>query len=1095
MPGDDNHDGDHLKTSNTSPPVPPPIQQIPHTISSIKLPILKKVEYDIWAMKMEHYLSHTNYLIRKVVQNGNGPVFITTDTNGMIKFLLPKTAEEVVARERKEKQKGLHKGYDRFQTILSQLEIHDAGVSHKDANQKFLKSLPFSWSQVDLIMRTKPGLDTLSFADLYNNLRVFKRDIKGTTASSSNTQNVAFVFADNTSSTNDVSTPYNVSSPSVSKSQKEGSSSYTNKVIHSFIQINQVVMISMRIKKFHKRTGRKLAKGNQDSRRRDAGYNGNKTRHNGRRPAYQDDSKALVTIYEEDIDWFGRVEEDGQNYAMMAYSSSNLGSNNECRNHSLYISIKKVEAQLLCHQQNQLAYEQKIRFMKIDLDDKTGVLAYHKKLLAEALKEKEDLKPKFENWQNYSKNHSRLINTQMSANDKFGLRYGDYRYGSILSYENEVLQSVFMNKVSDQEDTSVNDRYANGMHVVTPPMTWNYMPFGLDVEIDYKFAYGPKQTSVDESDSKTSEYVSRKSVSSIETTTYIPEPVENAPMVVCKPKVWTDAPIIEEYESDSDNDSVENVKEIGTPNYSPKVEKQDRNGYTRKGLGYAFTRNACFVCGSFSNLIRDCDFHEKRMAKQAELTKSKNKKGKQHKASCKTKIVSSMNNPLQILHMDLFRLTSDRIQNNELIEFCGLKGINREYSNARTPQQNGVAKRKNTTLIEVARTMLADLFLPTTFWAEAVNTACYVLNRVLVTKPQNKTPYEILTENQANKSAGPKEANNSAGTQANDDQSANSEEIDLHEEHFVLPIWFAYSTTVKSSGDKIKKTTDFKTCEKPISQVKQIFLKELEKLKRQEKEANDTATPLSKEATHDIQNANTSSTNLLNTVSTPICTAGPSRAFNDGEPSYLDDPSIPHFEDIYAVQTRSKVNKNFEAHALVFALVARIEALRIFLASVSYMGFIVYQIDMKSAFLHSTIDEEVYASQPPGFIDPKFTNKVYKVVKAIYGLHQAPRAWYATLSTFLEKSGYRRGAIDKTLIIKQGKKDIMLVQLYVYDIIFGSTKKSWCDEFEELMKNSMKTASTRIETQKPLVKDEEAVDVDISGYSKDFTPSSFEENL
>nr|GEU47314.1 hypothetical protein [Tanacetum cinerariifolium] len=207
----------------------------------------------------------------------------------------------------------------------------------------------------------------------------------------------------------------------------------------------------------------------------------------------------------------------------------------------------------------------------------------------------------------------------------------------------------------------------------------------------------------------------------------------------------------------------------------------------------------------------------------------------------------------------------------------------------------------------------------------------------------------------------------------------------------------------------------------------------------------------------------------------------------------------------------------------VFAPVARIEAIRIFLAFASYIGFIVNQIDVKSAFMYGTIDEEVYLTQPPGFVDLKFPNKVYKVVKALYGLHQAPRAWYATLFTFLEKSGYRRGAIDKTLFIKQDKKDIMLVQVYVDDIIFGSTKKSWCDEFEELMKNrfqmsfmgkltfflglqvkqkedgifisqdkyvaeilkkfdflSVKTTSTPIETQNPLVKDEEAADVDVT---------------
>ncbi|GKE02609.1 putative ribonuclease H-like domain-containing protein, partial [Tanacetum coccineum] len=175
----------------------------------------------------------------------------------------------------------------------------------------------------------------------------------------------------------------------------------------------------------------------------------------------------------------------------------------------------------------------------------------------------------------------------------------------------------------------------------------------------------------------------------------------------------------------------------------------------------------------------------------------------------------------------------------------------------------------------------------------------------------------------------------------------------------------------------------------------------------------------------------------------------------------------------------------------VFAPVAWIESIRIFLAFYSYMGFIVYHMDVKSAFLYGTIDKEVYVSQPLAFVDPKFPKKVYKVVKALYGLHQAPR--YATLSTFLLKSGYKRGTIDKTLFIKKDKNNIMLVQVYVDDIIFCSTKRSWCDEFEALMKSRFQISSpksspsfldynTSIETQKPLTKDEEADDVDIHLY-------------
>nr|GFA03647.1 ribonuclease H-like domain-containing protein [Tanacetum cinerariifolium] len=161
-----------------------------------------------------------------------------------------------------------------------------------------------------------------------------------------------------------------------------------------------------------------------------------------------DDSKALVTIDGEDIDWPGHVEKDAQNYAMMAYSLSILGSDNE---------------------------------------------------------------------------------------------------------------SVFMNKASDLEDTPVNDRFADRMHAVPSLMTGNYIPSGPDLEIDYsKFTYGPKQTLADESDSKPSKYASCESVSSVETSTFMPEPVENASKVVCEPNVWTDAPIIEEYKLDSDNDSVSN---------------------------------------------------------------------------------------------------------------------------------------------------------------------------------------------------------------------------------------------------------------------------------------------------------------------------------------------------------------------------------------------------------------------------------------------------------------------------------------------------------------------------------------------------------
>ncbi|GJT21651.1 putative ribonuclease H-like domain-containing protein [Tanacetum coccineum] len=132
----------------------------------------------------------------------------------------------------------------------------------------------------------------------------------------------------------------------------------------------------------------------------------------------------------------------------------------------------------------------------------------------------------------------------------------------------------------------------------------------------------------------------------------------------------------------------------------------------------------------------------------------------------------------------------------------------------------------------------------------------------------------------------------------------------------------------------------------------------------------------------------------------------------------------------------------------VFAPVARIEAIRLFLAYASFKDFVVYQMDVKSAFLYGKIEEEVYVYQPSGFEDLDVPDRVYKVKKALYGLHQAPRAWYETLSTYLLDNRFQRGKIDKTLFIKRHKGDILLVQVYVDDIIFGSTKKELCIAFE-----------------------------------------------
>ncbi|GJZ41476.1 hypothetical protein Tco_0588362, partial [Tanacetum coccineum] len=303
-------------SGNDNPPLtppPPPIpqtvpQQAPHTVSTIKLPILKKGEYDIWAIKMEHYLAHTNYPIWEVIQKGNGLVSVTTDTDGVIRVLPPRTAKETLARERERKARTI---------LLMALPEDHLAKFHKMTDAKYM------WEAI--------------------------------------------------------------------KSRFGGNDEYKK---------------------------------------------------------MQEEPKALVTIDGEGVDWTSHLEKD-EDYALMACNSSESDTgvtsySNKCKESyanlkKLYDAqreqlsdasieikaytqgLKKVEAQLVAHQQGQLWYEQKIKFMKIDLDDKTNVLTYHKKLLAEAQKEKEDLKSKVEKWHNSSKNLSKLLNTQMSVNDKFGI--------------------------------------------------------------------------------------------------------------------------------------------------------------------------------------------------------------------------------------------------------------------------------------------------------------------------------------------------------------------------------------------------------------------------------------------------------------------------------------------------------------------------------------------------------------------------------------------------------------------------------------------------------------------------------------------------
>jgi len=139
-----------------------------------------------------------------------------------------------------------------------------------------------------------------------------------------------------------------------------------------------------------------------------------------------------------------------------------------------------------------------------------------------------------------------------------------------------------------------------------------------------------------------------------------------------------------------------------------------------------------------------------------------------------------------------------------------------------------------------------------------------------------------------------------------------------------------------------------------------------------------------------------------------------------------------------------------------FALVARLEAVRLLLAFDCMSGFKLFQMDVKSAFLNGIVNEEIYVSQPPGFEDHKYPEYVYKLKKALYGLKQAPCQWYERLSLFLLSHEYERGTIDKSMFIKKAGTDIILVQIYVDDIVFGSSNVKLCEDFVKVMQGEFK---------------------------------------
>nr|GEU51004.1 hypothetical protein [Tanacetum cinerariifolium] len=400
-------------------------------------------------------------------------------------------------------------------------------------------------------------------------------------------------------------------------------------------------------------------------------------------------------------------------------------------------------------------------------------------------------------------------------------------------------------------------------------------------------------------------------------------------------------------------------------------------------------------------------------------------------------------------------------KNNDLNQFCGMNGIKREFSVPRTPRQNGITERKNRTLIEAARTMLADSLLPIPFWAEAVNTACkfdgkvdegflvgYSVNsktfRVFKSRTRiiQETLHVNFLENKPNVaekageenvqqyvlfpvwSSGSTNPQNTDGDAAFDEKEPEFEGRKPKSEVSVSPSSSAQS---KKHDDKTKKEAKGKSHIESLTGYKNLSVKFEDFSDNSINEDNATGTlvptvgQLSPNSTNTFSAAGPSNAAANITYFDDEEDVGEEADFNNLETSITKVwvlVDLPHGKraigskwvfrnkkDENGIVVRNKAQLVTQGYTQeegidyeeVFAPVSRIEAIRLFLAYASFIGFMVYQMDVKSAFLYGTIEEEVYVCQPSGFEDPDYPDKVYKLVKALYGLHQAPRACYCQL--------------------------------------------------------------------------------------------------
>ncbi|GJT66659.1 putative ribonuclease H-like domain-containing protein [Tanacetum coccineum] len=677
-------------------------------------------------------------------------------------------------------------------------------------------------------------------------------------------------------------------------------------------------------------------------------------------------------------------------------------------------------------------------------------------LLTKVVKERDELKDKIAKWEESFKNLDEILNSQMSARDKTGLGYSTQlnELSSNHETDSENSLSIFDIRSSDEENISENDRFSkNRYKAVPPPITGNFLTPRADISFagldEYAIRNKIIKSQTTELNTKTSETAGQSNAE---------KPKSASELVVFNPKIDKDRVIIEDWNSDDE----EEVSEVQT------VRPETQSGQHSKKQGIGFRKvKACFVCKRRAKPVWD------------------NTKRVNHQNFSKYPHLSKTFVPSGVL-------TRTGLPRPSVCTAKPSVSTARPVCTARPRVSTARPVCTAKPNVSTARPVYATRPIYPRMDNVRPRGSCSPIKRAVVNTGKGKL------------------------------------NTDLKKSRWV---WRPKGNYL----DHVSKDSGSFMLKKGNPEILQAFEEEKRNIASQKRAAQTTSI-----------NKLSTGRSSVSTATTPYVSAASTHTgVNVGESSFVYlggkipidastlpnadlpiDLNMPDLEDDSVAFSSDGIfngaydDENVGITDLIKSRLSQEEGI-----DYDEVFAPVAMIEAISIFLYGTIEEEVYVHQPLGFVDPAHPNKVYNVIKALYGLHQAPRAWYKTLSSFLIENGFRRGTIDKTLFIKKKKSDIMLVQVYVDDIIFGSTKKSMCTEFEDCMHKrfqmssmgeltfflglqvkqqpdgifisqdkyvadilkkfdfwSIRTATTPIESNKPLVKDEDGEDVDVHVY-------------